>query len=164
MKKTILSILFFTTLLAVLLIILSRKEQIKKEQSTHFKTFNESDLKYLIHNKNYFEGKIALVFFSTNCDLCTYELEIIENKTYPEIDFIFCSVQHADTILAFAKNSNRQSEINLSFAKIDSALFVDKYHIKGYPSYIMYEDDSLKRYSAGLLTDSRIRKTFYSNN
>ncbi len=162
MRKTLWVILFFLGVFFLLIFALVKKDQTKKEQAASFINFTESDFSFIIHNKEYFEGKIIIVFFNTNCDLCSYELEILKHRTYPEIDFLFCSVQHADTIIAFANRNSLHSEINLSFAKIDSALIIEKYKIKGYPSYVMYEDDSLLRYSPGLLTDLEIRRTFYN--
>jgi thioredoxin-related protein len=164
MRNIIITIVLIVVLVLSLLVGISKKEHKKVLQSNAFSGINLDDFTLINEQDKLLQDKLALVFFSTHCSLCSYELEQLKYKAYTEIDFLFCSLEPKDSILQYIRYNDFEPAPNLIFAQIDSSLLKHKYQLKGYPSYFLYKDDSLVTYKSGILSDQKIRNVFYGEN
>lgn len=164
MNRLTILFLVFLIVLASLLLALKEKVNSKNEFAIRNNYFLINDFTLINNPNKVFQDKIALIFFSTHCSLCSYELEQLKYVAYTEIDFLFCSLETKDSILRYIRNNDFEPAPNLIFAQIDSSLLKHKYQLKGYPSYFLYKDDSLVTYKSGILSDQKIRNVFYGEN
>lgn len=99
-----------------------------------------------------------ILFFNTQCDLCLAEIKLIKEHIRDlsnMYSIFFISFEPKQSIYSFLSNQGISIDKNIHIIADEKMILLDQYKIKGYPSFIILNEDYQIK-NRGTVIDSNV--------